>query len=93
MRATWNGTVLAESAATESVDGYTYFPRGDVRLEFLRPSATTSVCQWKGSANYYNVIADGRVNPDAAWSYLNPQPAASHIKEMISFWRGVKIVK
>jgi len=90
-RATWNGQVIAESPATISVDGYTYFPRESVRWELMTPSDTTSVCGWKGTANYYNIVVGGQSNPNAAWSYRNPRPAANQIKGYIGFWRGVKI--
>jgi uncharacterized protein (DUF427 family) len=93
VRATWNGQVLAEAADTENVDGYTYFPREAVRWEFLAPSTTTTVCSWKGTASYYNVVVDGQTNADAAWSYQSPKPEAAGIKDMIGFWRGVTITR
>ena len=40
MRATWNGTVLAESDATVVVEGNHYFPSADVHAEYFEPSDT-----------------------------------------------------
>ena len=93
MKAIWNDTVLAESNQTIEVDGYTYFPRGSVRKEHLKASATTSTCPWKGSAKYFSVTVNGDENIDAAWTYENPKPAAAQISGYVGFWRGVKITK
>ena len=90
-RATWNGTVLAESERTVVVEGNHYFPPEAVRREHLRDSATHTVCGWKGTASYYDVEVGGQVNKDAAWYYPEPKPAAANIKGYIAFWKGVRI--
>lgn len=90
-RATWNGSVIAESAAFESVEGNVYFPPGTLRREHLRDSATTTVCPWKGTARYYDVVVGEQVNRDAAWYYPDPKPAAANIKDHVAFWRGVTV--
>ena len=90
-RATWNGTVLAASDACEIVEGNRYFPRAAIREEHFRPSETHTVCSWKGTASYYDVIVDGKVNKDAAWYYPEPKPAAANIKDHVAFWRGVTV--
>jgi len=90
-RAIWNGRVIAESDAYESVEGNTYFPDGSVKREYLRDSETTTVCSWKGTARYYTLAVDGEENRDAAWYYPDPKPAAANIKDHVAFWRGVKI--
>ena len=41
-KATWNGTVLAESDDVVVVDGFTYFAPDSVRKDHLRPSDTRS---------------------------------------------------
>ena len=70
MRAVWNGVVLAESDRTVVVEGNHYFPAESLRQEYFRPSATHTVCGWKGTASYYNIEVDGQVNRDAAWAAL-----------------------
>ena len=92
-KAVWNGKVVAESDTTVTVEGNVYFPESAVKREYLRPSSTTSTCPWKGQAKYYTVFIDGQENPDAAWYYPNPKPAARNIKGHIAFWRGVEIEK
>jgi len=90
-KAIWNGRVIAESNETEEVEGNIYFPESSLKLEYFRPSSTTSTCPWKGLARYYNLEIAGEENPDAAWYYPDPKPAARKIKGYIAFWRGVDI--
>lgn len=89
--ATWNGQVIAESDETEMVEGNHYFPPNTIKKEFFQPSEASSVCPWKGTATYYDVVVDGEVNEGAAWSYPDPKPAASNIKDHVAFWRGVTV--
>jgi uncharacterized protein (DUF427 family) len=91
MKAIWNGTVLAESDATEVVEGNHYFPASSIKREFFKPSSTHSTCPWKGVASYYTVSAGGRDNPDAAWYYPEPKDAAKQIKDHVAFWKGVEV--
>lgn len=89
--ATWKGTVIAESGDTVVVEGNHYFPETDVRRELLAPSETHTVCPWKGTASYYDVVVDGERNADAAWYYPEPKDAAKQITGRIAFWRGVEV--
>lgn len=89
--ATWNGKVIAESTNTVIVEGNHYFPQEDVRSEYFKDSSHTSICPWKGTASYYSVVVDGAENPDAAWYYPEPKPAAEQIRDRVAFWRGVEV--
>jgi uncharacterized protein (DUF427 family) len=93
VQAVWNGQVIAESDETVVIEGNHYFPRSSVIEAYLRPSATTSVCPWKGTASYHTVVVDGKENPDAAWYYPTPKPSADVITGRVAFWRGVKVRK
>ena len=90
-RATWNGTVIAESDDFEVVEGNVYFPREAVKDELLRESATHTTCGWKGVASYYDLVVDGQENRDAAWYYPTPMDAAKNITGHVAFWKGVKV--
>ena len=92
-RAIWNGKVIAESVSTETVDGTVYFPDTSLKREYFRPSSTTSTDPQKGQARYMSLFIDGQDNPDAAWYYPDPKPAARKIKRFVAFWRGVDIVE
>lgn len=91
IKASWNGTVVAESDACVVVEGNQYFPAESVHPDHLRPSTTTSVCPWKGTAHYHDVVVGDRVNKDAAWYYPEPKAAAAEIKDRIAFWKGVEV--
>jgi uncharacterized protein (DUF427 family) len=91
MKAIWNDTVVAESEDTIMVDGYHYFPLESLRREYFVPSATRSLCAWKGEASYYSLQVNGKTNPDAAWYYERPLPAAARVKGRVGFWNGVKV--
>lgn len=90
-KATWNGTVIAESDRCETVENNLYFPPDSIKSEYFQPSDTHTVCSWKGTASYYSLAVDGQVNKDAAWYYPEPKSAASNIKGYVAFWRGVKV--
>jgi len=90
-RAIWKDTVIAESDATVVVEGNHYFPADSLREGCFRPAATTSVCGWKGTANYYDIVVGDEVNADAAWYYAEPKPEAAEIKGRVAFWKGVVV--
>jgi uncharacterized protein (DUF427 family) len=90
-RASWNGTVIAESDDTVVVEGNHYFPLDSVLPGVLRPSDTHTICPWKGTASYYTVEVDGQSNTDAAWYYPTPKEAAQEITDRVAFWHGVEV--
>lgn len=91
MRATWNGTTIAESDDTVVVEGNHYFPADSLVAEHFEASDTHTTCGWKGIASYYTVVVDGERNPDAAWYYPEPKPPAKQITGRVAFWRGVQV--
>jgi uncharacterized protein (DUF427 family) len=90
-KAVWNGAVLADSDDTVVVEGNHYFPKDAVNQEFFSESETHTVCHWKGTASYYDVVVDGETNRDAAWFYPDPSQAAASVKDRVAFWRGVRV--
>ncbi|KAH7913542.1 hypothetical protein BJ138DRAFT_1002117 [Hygrophoropsis aurantiaca] len=64
-----------------------YMPLTDVRVDFLRPSDTTSVCPYKGVANFYHVeLPNGEVHKDIIWYYRTPQPECVQIMGFLAFY-------
>jgi uncharacterized protein (DUF427 family) len=90
-RAIWNGTVIAESDHTITIEGNHYFPPQSIRREYLAESNTHTRCPWKGLASYYDIVVDGKTNRDGAWYYPAPSAAAAEIKDHVAFWHGVKV--
>jgi uncharacterized protein (DUF427 family) len=91
MRAVWNGQTIAESDDIVTVEGNAYFPASALRQDLIVPSEHTSVCGWKGTAQYYSLRVDGQSNANAVWYYPDPKPAAAQIKDRVAFWKGVKV--
>jgi uncharacterized protein (DUF427 family) len=90
-KAIWNGKVVAESDRFEEVEGNVYFPPDALNREYFTETDHTSVCPWKGTAGYFTLTVDGKANPNAAWIYRDPKPAAANIKDHVAFWRGVTV--
>ena len=63
-----------------------YFPAEDVDGVVLRPSTTTTFCEWKGRASYVDVVVGDRVAPDVAWTYPDPTPAFRSIAGHYAFY-------
>ena len=93
MKAIWNEQVIAESDNTVVVENNHYFPKDSIKTGVFKSSDTHSTCPWKGLASYYTLDVDGKQNPDAAWYYPDPKPAAANIKDYVAFWKGVKITQ
>lgn len=91
MKASWSGRVIAESDDIETVEGNAYFPSASLDRSLVRPSAHTTVCPWKGTAHYYSLEVDGKVNENAAWYYPEPKPEAANIQGRVAFWKGVQV--
>jgi len=91
--AKWNGQVIAQSDMFETVEGNVYFPRSSLKSQFFRDSSHSTVCPWKGTASYFDVVIDGKVNENAAWYYAAPKEAAANIKDHVAFWKGVEVSK
>jgi uncharacterized protein (DUF427 family) len=91
MKAIWNDKVLAQSNDTIAVEGNEYFPPDSINSEFFQPSQTHTVCGWKGTASYYDIVVDGEINGDAAWYYPETKDAAREIEGYIAFWKGVEV--
>lgn len=93
MKAMWNGAVLAESDDTVVVEGNHYFPAESMKSEHFQPSETNTICPWKGTASYYDVVVDGEINGDAAWYYPETKDAAKEIEGYVAFWKGVEVTE
>lgn len=64
-----------------------YLPPGDITPGALRASrARSTVCEWKGSAAYWDVLGgEGEVLEAAGWSYPRPNSAFGQIRDYVAF--------
>ena len=85
------GAVLGESKRVLALQegdypDVIYFPREDIAMAFLEPSATKSTCPYKGEASYYAIAAKSGLIKDAAWSYEDPHADVADIKDHLAFF-------
>jgi uncharacterized protein (DUF427 family) len=81
-----NGTTLVDTEDTvilfeTALEPRLYVDSAHVRTDLLRPSDTSSYCNYKGFAAYWSA---GDVE-DIAWSYPDPPPESLPIKGFLSF--------
>lgn len=86
-----NGRIIADSQSTyrilETASPPTfYIPPHDIDNKVLVPGAKSSLCEWKGTAQYWGVKIDGSSLEDVAWSYLNPFPGFELIAGYVAFY-------
>jgi uncharacterized protein (DUF427 family) len=65
-----------------------YLPPGDIDMGYLRQAEGRSLCEWKGQADYLDVVVGSLVVARAAWRYRNPVPAFAPIAGYIAFYPG-----
>lgn len=67
-----------------------YFPPSSVKMDLIKPSkARRTMCEWKGMAAYHDLqfskdqgpVVSGRI-----WSYPQPTPAFTSIKDYLCFY-------
>lgn len=64
-----------------------YIDRTDVAFERLEPSATQTLCPYKGvTSGYWSVRVGETLHPDLAWTYNTPLPAVAPVANMIAFY-------
>jgi uncharacterized protein (DUF427 family) len=91
IRVIFNGITIADTTGAKrmletSHPPVYYIPREDIRMEHVRAAAGTSFCEWKGRAEYFDLVVGTRTEPRVAWGYANPTPAFAGIRGHLAFY-------
>lgn len=93
MRVRAGGTIIAETPVGQvvNVEGNPYFPPSALKETFTKPSSHRTVCGWKGTASYLDIVTDGGDTiSNVIWYYPEPKEAALNIKGYYAFY-GSKV--
>jgi uncharacterized protein (DUF427 family) len=67
-----------------------YLPMSDFLPGVLQPSAGSSVCEFKGQAEYFDIVgADGKVASHAAWGYPDPWPPFEELRGHVALYAAL----
>lgn len=85
------GKVIADtrealSLKEASYPAVLYIPRKDVDLSLLARTSHETYCPYKGDCSYYSIPAGGERSVNAIWTYENPYPSVSQIKDYMAFY-------
>ena len=67
-------------------DDRLYFPESDVRWDLFVPSDHSTVCPFKGRANYWTLNSADPPIENAVWAYPTPLPEVAAIAGHVSFY-------
>ena len=90
-----SGAVLAQAEdpgpGLVRYEGNLYFAPDAVTADFLKVTARTYTCPYKGTCHWIDfVAADGRTVKDVAWVYGNPNPGHEVVKDRFGFYAGTR---
>ena len=54
----------------------------------LEPAGAGSFCEWKGQARYWTLVGGTRREEAAAWSYPDPTPSFSPLRDHVAVYCG-----
>jgi uncharacterized protein (DUF427 family) len=73
----FNGKIIADTRRSyrmleTSHPPVYYLPKEDFLGGVLKANSNKSYCEYKGIARYFDIAANGKVTPHAAWTYHEP---------------------
>ncbi|HEY2051109.1 MAG TPA: DUF427 domain-containing protein [Caulobacteraceae bacterium] len=94
IQARYSGHVIADSdnviiLRESDYPAVAYFPRANVDMAFMARTAHSTHCPYKGQASYYSINMDGRLSENAVWSYEDPYPAMTAIRDHLAFYPNI----
>ena len=88
-----NGTIVADTQAsvrtleTSHPPSY-YIPASDINPATMRHTDSTTFCEWKGRAVYWDIVVGNFILSRVAWSYPEPTNAFSMLRDHVAFYAG-----
>jgi uncharacterized protein (DUF427 family) len=91
VRVSVGGSVIAESSQALSLKEASYpvvqyLPRADANMAMLERTDRVTHCPYKGDANYFSIVTDGKTIANAIWTYETPYPATAEIAGHLAFY-------
>ena len=91
VRVTAGGVIIADTAHAlvlkeASYPAVQYVPRNDANLALLARTDRVTHCPYKGDANYFSIVAEGKPIENAIWTYETPFPAMAEIAGHLAFY-------
>ncbi len=63
-----------------------YIPQSDIAMDHLSPNPLRTMCEWKGQARYFDILAGDDHIEAGAWCYSDPTPSFSGIRDFVAFY-------
>ncbi|RZM76090.1 DUF427 domain-containing protein [Leptolyngbya iicbica] len=91
IRVVFNGRTIADSQRTVRIletshPPVYYIPLDDVRQEFLVPVQRATFCEWKGVAQYFDLVVGDRRVSHAVWRYPQPTERFAAISDCVAVY-------
>jgi uncharacterized protein (DUF427 family) len=85
------GVVIADTTSAltlkeASYPAVNYVPRKDANMALLARTERVTHCPYKGDANYFSIVSDGKTIDNAIWTYETPFPAMTEISGHLAFY-------
>ena len=66
-----------------------YLPAGSFAEGVLRPVPDSTYCEWKGRADYFDLVTPGRTAERAAWAYPDPTDGFRELTDHVAVMPGL----
>lgn len=91
VRVYYNGQLIADSTHAKRIletshPPVYYIPPEDITPGVLQNAALRTYCEFKGAANYYDIVVGDKKCQNAAWYYPTPTPTYGSIANHVAFY-------
>jgi len=91
LRVLADGVVIADTTRAltlkeASYPAVQYVPREDANMRLLQRTERVTHCPYKGDANYFSIVSNGKTLDNAIWTYETPFPAMTEITGHLAFY-------